>query len=103
MPGHIHRGAALVLVSSLCAAAEPATGLTCEQIYAVAQTAVRYRDQGYTLNQVLAELKGVNAEGKLTAAELNTLHTALSLAYLGTASPKEIALECISVRGSNTP
>jgi len=100
---HIHLAAVLILASTLCAAAEPATGLTCEQIFAVAQTAQRYRDQGYTLNQVLAGMNGVNADGKLTAAELDTLRRALTLAYLGNASPEEIAIECISVRDSSKP
>ena len=100
---HIHLAAVFISMSTLCAAAEPAAGLTCEQIFAVAQTALRYRDQGYTLNQVLAEMKGVNAEGKLTAAELDTLRRALTLAYLGNASPEEIALECISVRDRSKP
>ncbi len=92
-----------MLVSALCVAAEPATGLTCEQLFAVAQTAVRYRDEGYTLDQVLSALKAVNAEGKLTAGELETLRRAVTLAYMGNASPNEIALECVRVQGTSKP
>ena len=101
--GRIHIAVALIAVSTLCAAAEQVSGLTCEQIFAVAQTALRYRDQGYTLNQVLEQMKGLNAEGKLTAAELDTLGRVLTLAYMGNASPEEIAIECIKVRDGNTP
>jgi hypothetical protein len=101
--GQIYLAAVFISMSTLCAAAESPAGLTCEQIFAVAQTALRYRDQGYTLNQVLAEMRGVNAEGKLTAAELDTLRRAITLAYIGNASPEEIALECISVRDRSTP
>jgi hypothetical protein len=101
--GHIYLVAVFISMSTLCAAAESPAGLSCEQIFAVAQTALRYRDQGYSLNQVLAEMRGVNAEGKLTAAELDTLRRAITLAYIGNASPEEIALECISVRDRSTP
>lgn len=73
--------------------------LTCEQLFAVSQTAVQYRDQGYSLTQVLAGLKSVDAEGKLTPPELEILRRAVTAAYLGHASPKEIAYECVQARG----
>ncbi|RPI45978.1 MAG: hypothetical protein EHM59_08675 [Betaproteobacteria bacterium] len=70
--------------------------LTCEQLFAVVQEAVRYRDQGYSLSQVLTALKGVEAENKLTKAELDLLHKSVSASYLSQASPEEITLECVN-------
>ncbi len=72
--------------------------LTCEQVYAVSQASVRYRDQGHALHQVLAALKDVEVQNKLSAIELELLHKAVSIAYLGQASPEEIALECVQSR-----
>jgi len=69
--------------------------LTCEQLLAVTQEAVRYRDQGHSLTQVMAALKDVEAENKLNKVELDVLHKAVSAAYLSQASPEEITLECV--------
>jgi hypothetical protein len=80
-------------------AAMPAmAALSCEQIFAITQAAVKYRDQGYSLKQVLAALKDVEAENKLTAAEMTALTNAVTATYLGQLSPEEVALECIKVR-----
>lgn len=87
----------------MCAAAEPAAGLTCEQLFAAAQTAVQLRDQGHTLAQVLDALKRAQVEAKLSAVEIDTLRRAVTLAYLGNASPKEIAFECVSAQGGRRP
>jgi hypothetical protein len=90
--------AAIALVLALLLAAPASAALTCEQLIVIAETAVRYRDQGYTLNQVLAELKSVDRDNRLTAAELDVLRNSVSLVYLGNASPKEVALECVQAR-----
>ena len=79
--------------------AKPDGGLTCEQLYAAAKSAVQYRDEGYSLSQVLSALKSAQAEGKLTPAEIETLRKAVTFAYLSTAWPEEIALECQRTRG----
>ena len=87
----------LLLSAALVNAAEkakPEVGLTCEQLYAAAKSAVQYRDEGYTLSQVLATLKSAQAEGKLTPTEIETLRKAMTFAYLHTAWPEEIAIEC---------
>ena len=89
--------AVLFLSPALLNAAEqakPETGLTCEQLYTAAKSAVQYRDEGYSLSQVLAALKSVQGEGKLTPAEIETLRKAITFAYMSTAWPEEIALEC---------
>jgi len=78
--------------------ADAGAALTCEQVYAVSQASVRYRDQGHALHQVLAALREVEVENKLSAIELKLLHNAVAIAYLGQASPEEIALECVQSR-----
>ena len=91
--------ALLALAAAPAAGAEPAAGLTCEQLFAITRSTVQHRDQGYSLPQVLAALKTVESEGKLSAMELGTLRRAITLAYLGHASPEEIAIECVNARG----
>lgn len=82
-------------------AADAGAVLTCEQIYAVAQTAIRYRDQGHALAQVLSVLGAGDVRDKLDGAQFALLSNAVSIAYLGHATPEEIALECVRARGRN--
>jgi len=96
------RWATPLLLALALAAAEPSYAeLGCEQIYGVLQEAVKYRDQGYSLQQVLAGLKGVDAGGKVTAEELQTLQKSVNAVYLGTSSPEEIALVCRESRSKS--
>lgn len=90
----------LLAVSPGALAAEAAAGgaLTCEQIYAVAQATVRYRDQGHSLDQVLGGLRGLEDQNKLSAQEVEVLRRAVSVSYMGTAAPEEIALDCVQGR-----
>jgi hypothetical protein len=90
----IGKAAAAVLLNALVAPGFAHAALTCEQLFAVAQTTERYRDQGYTLAQVLDALKSVDRDGKLGALELEFLRRAVTATYLGHASPGEIAVEC---------
>ncbi len=96
--GKRRRRAGLAMAVSLAWSAPSAAALTCEHIFAIAQSVVRYRDQGHALGQVLDALKGVETEGKLTPAETEVLRQSISLVYLGQASPEEIALECVQAR-----
>lgn len=96
--GHV----AGVLIGALTAMPSIAA-LTCEQILAITQAAVKYRDQGYSLKQVLTALKEVEAENKLSSAEMSALTNAVTATYLRQASPEEVALECIKVRDAKTP
>lgn len=75
-----------------------AIGLSCEQLVAVVESAVQMRDHGHSLQQVLAELKIVEAEGKLSAEQLQVLRKSVTAAYLGNASIEEIALACKEAR-----
>lgn len=89
--------AGLSLAASVFAA-EPEAGLTCEQIYEVVKEAARYRNQGQTLDQVLRGLKEVETQRALVPVEAGALRKAVSLVYLGEASPEEITLECVKSR-----
>jgi len=79
-------------------AAEPQAGLGCEQIYEIVKEAARYRNQGQTLDQVLRGLKEIETQRALAPAEADALRKAVSLVYLGEASPEEITLECVKSR-----
>lgn len=100
-PEVVLRGAlaALALMPPAAGAAAVAEGtLTCEQIFAVAQASVRFRDQGHSLDRVLDGLREVDAQRRLSASEMSLLRNAVSIAYLGNASPEEIALQCVRSR-----
>ena len=94
-----HACGAILGLSLLCPGAAPAAeALTCEQLYAILQSTVRYRDQGYSLAQVLGAVKEIEAEGKLAPAELDVLRRSIAAAYLREVSPEEITLECVRAR-----
>ena len=87
-------GSALIAICLALTGAEARAALTCEQLLAATQAAVRYRDQGYSLNQVMAGLKDVEVEHKLSKAEFDLLQKSVSASYLSQATPEEIAVEC---------
>ncbi len=89
----------VMALASPAFAADAGAKLTCEQIYAVAQTSVRYRDQGHALSQVLAALEVDTIKNKLDGAQFALLRNAVSVVYLGNATPEEVALECMRVQG----
>lgn len=99
------RAGARTLLAAILPALVPApnahAALTCEQVFAIAQASVRFRDQGHSLNQVLAALKDVDPDKRLNPAEQELLRKAVSIAYLGQASPEEIALECVQGRANS--
>ncbi len=83
------------LALMLSAPAGSAEGtLGCEQLYALAQSAVELRDQGYSLQQVLAGLAGKEVESKLSSSAVQVLRKAVTAVYLGNASAEEVALVC---------
>lgn len=92
----------LALVTGLASGASTPvpvpTGLNCEQLFTIAQSVVRYRDQGYSLDQVVGALKTADPEGKLTPPELEVLRNTVSLVYLGQVSPEEVTVECLRLR-----
>ena len=92
--GIVRRWRAVIAVGLSLAGGDVRAALTCEQLLAVTQAAVRYRDHGFTLTQVMAGLKDVEVEHKLNKAELDVLQKAVSASYLSQATPEEITLEC---------
>lgn len=91
-------GLGVAAVSAQGIAADGRTTLTCEQVFAVAQAAVRFRDQGQRLDQVLDSLNVLDAQKRLDAAQMQVLRTAVSTAYLGSATPEEIGIACLEAR-----
>ena len=92
------KAVALGAAAALCWAlgAERArAAFTCEQLYAVLQATVRYRDEGYSLSQVLGALKNVEDEHKLSKPEMDVLQKSVSATYLSQAAPEEVTLECV--------
>ena len=83
----------LALGAEAAAAATPAK-LSCEQLHAVMESVVQFRDQGYSLQQILNGLKGGEIDGKLSADDVQVLRKAAAAVYLGNASVEEIALAC---------
>ena len=74
--------------------AAASAALTCEQLFVIAESAIQQRDQGHSLQQVLAGLKDQALVAKLTAEELQVLHKTVTAVYLGNATAGEIALAC---------
>ena len=92
------RNASLAAGWVLCvlagSAAPAGSALSCEELFGVLEKTVEYRDQGYSLQQVLNALKGGPLEAKLSATEQQVLRKSVSAVYLGNATPDEVALAC---------
>lgn len=87
--------AAALPVSAQSVPAQPAPAqLNCEQIVASAQTAVKLRDQGVTLSQVLAETEKAEMRQRFRPDELGVIRQAVRLAYTGEISVYELADAC---------
>lgn len=90
---------AWVVVAGVAAAlpvpAQPVPAqLNCEQIVASAQTAIRLRDQGMSLNQVLSETEKAEMRQRFRPDELGVIRQAVRLAYTGEISVYELADAC---------
>jgi len=72
--------------------------LACEQVLAVGQATLKYRNEGYSMQQVLSGLKEVEQQGKLTPVEMETLRRVVQMAFLEQATPEEMAQECVRAR-----
>jgi hypothetical protein len=97
MPRALLVVAAMAVVLPLCA--QPvAAPLTCEQIVASAQAAVKLRDQGVSLSQVLAETDKAGMRERFRPVELGMIRQAVRLAYTGEISVYELADACAEGR-----
>ena len=75
------------------------SGLNCGHLFVVAERTVQFRDQGYSLQQVLNGLKDDTLETKLSADAIQVLRKSVTAVYLGNASIEEIVLACREARG----
>ncbi len=82
------------LLSAASVSAQAA--LECGQVIAVAQTTVKLRDDGVSLNAVLREMDTPELRQKLDAKEINLLRQIVRLSFTSEASPHEIAEACKS-------
>ena len=67
--------------------------LTCEQLGAIAQTTVELRNQGNTLNGLLAEARR-DGKNKYTEQELVLIGNLIRHSYDSTLSPAEVLEAC---------
>jgi len=67
--------------------------LTCEQLGAIAQTTVELRNQGNTLNALLAEARR-DGKNKYTEQELVLIGNLIRHSYDSTLSPAEVLEAC---------
>jgi len=68
--------------------------LTCGHVVAVSQTTIELRDQGHTLNSVLAEVERGELQQKLNAQEINLLRQIVRVSFTSEFSPREILEAC---------
>ena len=86
------RAAGALAVLAGLAAPGARAALSCEQMFAIAESTVQLRDQGASLQQVLAELKTREVAEKLSVEEVQVLRKNVSAVYLGNATAAEVAL-----------
>ncbi len=82
-----------------CPTLAATAGLSCEQLFAAAESVVQFRDQGYSLQQILDGLKGGDLEAKLSDDEIRVLRKTMTAVYLSNASIDEVTLACRQARG----
>jgi hypothetical protein len=79
----------------LCASGNQAhAALECDQVVAVAQTTVKLRDGGASLNAVMREIESGDLRQKLDAQELNLLRQVVRISFTSEASVAEIFESC---------
>ena len=84
----------IVLVAglSLCCVTAQAE-LTCDQLGAIAQATIDLRNQGNTLNALLAEARR-DGKAKYTEQELTLIGNLIRHSYDSTVSPAEVVEAC---------
>lgn len=90
---------ALAALGSFHCAPAAEVPLACERLFEIARAALEHRDQGYSLDQVLAGLRRPEFEQRLSPGDLDTLRRAVTAAFLGQLTPEEIALACTKASG----
>lgn len=84
----------IILVAGLSLACVTAQAeLTCQQLGAIAQTTIELRNQGNTLNALLAEARR-DGKNKYTEQELVLIGNLIRHSYDSTLSPAEVIEAC---------
>jgi hypothetical protein len=81
-----------VLFAFQCAPA--AAAVTCEQLADIAYTTEQLRNRGELLSAVVAEADKLEATGKFTREELDTIKGVVDRAFKGIQSPLEVLQAC---------
>jgi len=68
--------------------------VTCEQLADIAFTTQQLRDQGHSLQAVLAEADKLESSKKFTADELDRIKDVVEMAFKSIRSPLEVLQEC---------
>ena len=92
--GMMQRGTRLVLFLALGYHCAAAAAVTCEQLAGIAYTTQQLRDQGQSLQAVLAEADKLKSSGKFTAGELERIRGVVDTAFRGGRSPLEVLQDC---------
>lgn len=79
---------------ALCWPVAAQAALECEQLGVVAQTTIKLRDGGISLNAVLAEIERGDLRQQLTAQELNVVRQVVQVSFTSEYSPLEIFEAC---------
>lgn len=84
----------LVLLLALGYHCAAGAALTCEQLANIAYATQQLRNQGQSLQAVLAEADKLESSGKFTAGELERIRDVVDTAFTGGRSPLEVLQEC---------
>jgi hypothetical protein len=87
---------AFIVVLLLVASARAQAALECEQLVSAAQTTVKLRDGGASLNAVLNDIERGGLQQKLDVQEMNLLRQIVRMSYTSEASVYEIFEACKS-------
>ncbi len=85
---------AFLLFILLCVPPLAQAELSCAQIGVVAEQTNKYRDDGYSLKEVLRELAKLEKTNQLTAEEIELLQRVAAKTFVREATPYEIVKEC---------
>ena len=85
---------AFIAVYWIVAGAPAWAALECEQLVAVAQTAVKLRDEGSSLNAVMNDIERGEIRQQLDSQEFNVLRQIVRMSFTSEASVAEILDAC---------
>jgi hypothetical protein len=89
------RLARILILWSYCAAA--AAAVSCEQLGNIALATEQYRNQGESLQAILAEANKLESGGNLNKDDMVLVRRAVQQSFERTRTPLEIRLDCTDV------